>query len=211
MYKGVYTNGYRSGQPCVIKKFQNSPVFADRYFDADVAVIEKVLTLVSQFNDLGVINKTIRLNRATVWKLGPSGERGLVEPFIASWTKFNSNSGWTASSSQVWNQVMQALSHFSYHITGGQFVVCDLQGGVYSTGAVLSDPVVLSRTCSYGPTDLGPKGIETFFSRHVCNQYCRSAWTKPASSKRLIPIVKGTTMVNVPTQLGATPFSLRRY
>lgn len=29
---------------------------------------------------------------------------------------------------------MQALSHFSYHKTGGQLVLCDLQGGVLSRG-----------------------------------------------------------------------------
>jgi hypothetical protein len=29
---------------------------------------------------------------------------------------------------------MQALSHFSYHKTGGQLVLCDLQGGMMSRG-----------------------------------------------------------------------------
>ena len=32
---------------------------------------------------------------------------------------------------------MQALSHYSYHITGGQFLMCDLQGGWYSDGVIL--------------------------------------------------------------------------
>jgi hypothetical protein len=31
-------------------------------------------------------------------------------------------------------QAMQALSHFSYHKTGGQLVLCDLQGGIMSRG-----------------------------------------------------------------------------
>jgi len=31
-------------------------------------------------------------------------------------------------------QVMQALSHFSYHKSGGQMVLCDLQGGMMSRG-----------------------------------------------------------------------------
>jgi hypothetical protein len=33
----------------------------------------------------------------------------------------------------VW-QVMQALSHYSYHKSGGQMVLCDLQGGMLSRG-----------------------------------------------------------------------------
>jgi hypothetical protein len=35
-------------------------------------------------------------------------------------------------------QVMQALSHYSYSKSGGQVVLCDLQGGLTSQGAVLT-------------------------------------------------------------------------
>lgn len=211
VYKGVYVSGSRQGQECVAKQFRDNPVFEESYFATDVAVIEKVLALVSQFNDLKIINKTIRLNKATVWNVRHTGERLLVEPFIENWCKFNSNSGWTAGSSNVWHQVMQALSHFSYHVTGGQFVVCDLQGGIYSNGVVLSDPVVLSQSQKFGPTDLGPAGISTFFSKHVCNKYCRSGWNKPYNPIRKLPVVKGTTMDMVPTQMGRNPLSLRMY
>ena len=91
------------------------------------------------------------------------------EPFIQNYTKFNSNSGW-ADDSTPWPRVMQALSHFSYHITSGQFVLCDLQGGIYSNAVVLTDPVILSRSKRFGVTDLGPQGISSFFSNHVCNE-----------------------------------------
>jgi len=40
-----------------------------------------------------------------------------------------------------WDKVMQALSHFTYHISGGEFVLCDLQGGLSSDGAIITDPV----------------------------------------------------------------------
>ena len=51
---------------------------------------------------------------------------------------------------------MQALSHYSYHVSSGQFVLCDLQGGIYSDGAIITDPVIISRSAgTYGPTDLG--------------------------------------------------------
>jgi hypothetical protein len=51
-----------------------------------------------------------------------------------------------ANDETPWPRVMQALSHFSYHQSGGQHVLCDLQGGVYRDGIVLTDPAVLSRT-----------------------------------------------------------------
>ncbi|RSL83082.1 hypothetical protein CEP51_004713 [Fusarium floridanum] len=45
-----------------------------------------------------------------------------------------------------------------YHVSGGQFVLCDLQGGIYQREIVLSDPVILSRNRDYGVTDLGSEG-----------------------------------------------------
>ena len=82
----------------------------------------------------------------------------MVEPFITNWQKFNSNTGW-ASSGTDWTEIMQALSHYSYHVSGGQYLLCDLQGGLFRDGAILSDPVIMSRYGQYGPTDMGPEGI----------------------------------------------------
>ena len=95
-----------------------------------------------------------------------SGSKTLVEPFIEKWQKFNSNSGWNDGEATPWSRVMQALSHFSYHATAGSCVLCDLQGGVYADGVVLTDPVILSRDRQFGVTDLGTQGISTFFSQH---------------------------------------------
>ena len=44
-------------------------------------------------------------------------------------------------------------------------IVCDLQGVIEDDIVVLADPVIISKSGSYGPTDLGAKGIETFFFR----------------------------------------------
>lgn len=72
----------------------------------------------------------------------------------------------------------QALSHFSYHATGGSYVLCDLQGGVMEggKGVILTDPVILSRDREFGVTDLGAEGISTFFARHRCTKFCREHW-----------------------------------
>jgi hypothetical protein len=123
-----------------------------------------------------------------------AGHKVLQEPFIDNYHKFNSNTGW-ADSSNPWPQVMQALSHFSYHVSGGQFVLCDLQGGIYRDGVVLTDPVILSRNKSYGVTDLGTTGISSFFSNHRCNKYCRSRWSMPADQSRYYQIQMGTSMM----------------
>lgn len=102
---------------------------------------------------------------------------------------------------------MQSISHFSYHASGGNSLLCDLQGGIYSNGVVLTDPVVMSRKQLYGPTDLGSGGIETFFARHVCNQYCRGAWSKPRQPHAHFEEKKGTSMMMVLTRNSRQPLS----
>ncbi|KAL2015391.1 hypothetical protein VTK56DRAFT_5545 [Thermocarpiscus australiensis] len=96
---------------------------------------------------------------------------------------------------------MQVLSHFSCHVSGGFYVLCDLQGCIYRHEVVLSDPVILSRTREFGVTDLGPSGISSFFSHHSCNRYCRPHWTAPANPVPHIRPVRSTTMLkhSVPT------------
>lgn len=92
---------------------------------------------------------------------------------------------------------MQALSHYSYHKNAGKFLLCDLQGGILSNGrgAVLTDPVILSRDRSYGVTDLGPEGMSTFFSRHVCNGFCMAHWQKPRDQAAYFRVFAGTSMM----------------
>eukprot|EP00438_Fugacium_kawagutii_P028491 Skav203236 [mRNA] locus=scaffold2746:17526:17933:- [translate_table: standard] len=107
----------------------------------------------------------------------------LVElPIYGEYQKFNSNSGW---SSEV-GQLPTAFSHWTWVESNGEHLICDLQGyrgvpgGVPTTDGksnyyVFTDPAVLSKVSGkYGPTDLGEKGQETWFSHHVCNDFCKS-------------------------------------
>ncbi|KAI8961289.1 kinase-like protein [Daldinia sp. FL1419] len=201
--KGIYTSGTREGQPCVVKWFKTGAVYEEDYFTLDIKAVHKALEIVNKFNELNIINKAIKINVPGVWTYQSgeaAGQRALCEPFIHSYQKFNSNTGWT-DDSESWGEVMQALSHFSYHISGGQFVLCDLQGGIYQREVVLSDPVILSRNRDYGVTDLGPDGISSFFSQHRCNDYCRPHWTMPSNPTQIYRPVRGTTMLrhSVPT------------
>eukprot|EP00966_Prymnesium_polylepis_P022559 518856-Prymnesium_polylepis.1 len=79
-------------------------------------------------------------------------------------------------------------------MSSGQTMLCDLQGGPTASGAVISDPVIMSARQSFGVTDLGPKGIRNFFARHRCNQFCKSSWTKPRDAKVFYAAVESSTM-----------------
>ncbi|OTB04067.1 hypothetical protein M426DRAFT_166670 [Hypoxylon sp. CI-4A] len=204
--KGRYNSGPRRGEACVIKWFKTGAVFESDYFTLDIKAVNKALEIVNRFNELNIVNKSVKINVPAVWTFDKysgehAGQQHLCEPFIQNYQKFNSNTGWS-DDSKAWGEVMQALSHFSYHVTGGYFVLCDLQGGIYQHEVVLSDPVILSRDREYGVTDLGPDGITSFFSQHRCNNFCRSNWTKPANPVQIFRPVPGTTMMRrtVPTQ-----------
>ncbi|THC87548.1 hypothetical protein EYZ11_013006 [Aspergillus tanneri] len=204
--KGSYTSGPRKGEACVVKWFKTGAVFSNDYFTLDIKAVDKALEIVNRFNQLNIINKVVKINVPEVWYFTDksndewAGQRHLCEPFIKNYQKFNSNTGWN-DDSMAWGEVMQALSHFSYHITGGNYVLCDLQGGIYQHEVVLSDPVILSRNREYGVTDLGPDGISSFFSQHDCNDFCRRNWTQPANPMQRFRPVPGTTMMRrtVPT------------
>jgi hypothetical protein len=207
VYKGHYTEGRRDGGDCVCKKFKTGVVFAASYFVHELAVFNKAREIVNAFNAANLIDRKILLNQPEVWenfteKSSHHGEKVLVEPMIENFQKFNSNSGWADDDPTPWNEVMQALSHFSYHQTSGSHVICDLQGGVYKDGAVLTDPVILSRDQWFGPTDLRQEGITTFFAHHTCNQYCSRTWSKPGGKSIHFKAIKGTTMIQ-PAQVPA--------
>ena len=195
--KGKYVSGPRSGQTCIAKWFKTGAVFSAVYFSLDIKASDKALEIVNKFNQLNIVNKMVKINAPEVWtfKHGHwAGRKVLSEPFIQNYQKFNSNSGWN-DDSMTWGKVMQALSHFSYHISGGHYVLCDLQGGIYQREVILSDPVILSQKRDFGVTDLGPSGISSFFTHHKCNGFCRPTWIKPGNPTQRFRAVPGTTMI----------------
>lgn len=110
----------------------------------------------------------------------PDGENMLLEQRIfGTYEKFNSNSGWSSGNGKL----LDFFSHWSWVHSGGEYLVCDLQGhkgtpdgpkfGDEENYFLLTDPVVLSRTEKFGCTDLGQRGIENWFAAHKCNELCR--------------------------------------
>lgn len=210
VYKGEYTKGQRAGEACVGKMFKSGSVFAASFFDAELRVVEKALEINASFNRDEIINKRIWFNNPSVWTFlkgsGREGEKVLVEPMIENFEKFNSNTGWTPEQSSPWIQVMQALSHYSFHSTNCNLLLCDLQGGVYQDGFVITDPVIMSMKQEYGPTDLGAEGISTFFAGHKCNKFCNSSWMTPQDKKVYFKVQKGSAMV-LPTRRTRAPLT----
>lgn len=187
--KSIYTAGPRRGQKCVIKWPLSGHTYRRHRFDADLAIVDRALQIITLFNAARVIAEPIRLNIPEVWNI--ENAKVLIEPYIEDMRKYNSNSGWFRSGSG-WVRVMQALSHFSFDLTGGEELLCDVQGGVYESCAVLTDPVLCSRAEMYGATDLGRTGISNFFKHHKCNEYCRSYWKKPNSKQGSKIVYPGT-------------------
>lgn len=191
---GEYRGGPRTGQKAVAKTFKDKYRYMSMsFFDTDEAAVEKALHIISSFNGNKFIPDIIRLNIPERWKRD-DGEFMFVEPFIENFDKFNSNTGWISKQQGYWYEVLQSLSHFSYHLSSGQFLLCDLQGGIFRNGVILTDPVVCSRSSRFGPADLGFEGISTFFARHKCNRYCRDEWTKPRDARVYYSESEGTSM-----------------
>jgi len=170
---GYYTGGQRTGQRCVAKWYKDE----EDHFDHDLYAVEKAKKIITQWNQALGDNFKIRINIPERWTI--DGRDCLIEPFIDGFFKMNSNTGWTSSDISEDVLKLQALSHYSYHVSSGQFLLCDLQGGLYRDFIVLTDPVILSRNGRLGPMDLGPKGMSSFFHYHHCNRYCRSHWSEP--------------------------------
>ena len=182
-----------------------------QFYETDLKTSNEAIRLITKWNDAKFIDRMVRVNLPAVWTFTSSsrwaGRKVLQEPFIEKYQKFNSNSGW-ADDTIPWARVMQALSHFSYHTSGETTLLCDLQGGVYNDGVVLTDPVVMSNTREYGPTDLGPRGISSFFNNHVCNEYCRSEWRRPRDQMRYYTRTARTSMEHVPTRTSRPMMSM---
>lgn len=200
--RGKYINGPRHGQACVCKWFKKGHTKYDEFFTADIDAMHKAVEIVQRWNrERWIDGMSIKVNVPEVWQFQEgckyAGCKALLEPYIQNFRKFNSNTGWEAiqnSDTDDWPKVMAALSHFSYHSTRGQYLLCDLQGGITRDTAILTDPVVMSTGSEFGYTDLGEMGIKSWFTNHVCGKYCDKRWNKPRRMRQYFDYRQGTSM-----------------
>eukprot|EP00930_Biecheleria_cincta_P011251 TRINITY_DN1138_c0_g1_i2.p1 TRINITY_DN1138_c0_g1~~TRINITY_DN1138_c0_g1_i2.p1 ORF type:complete len:699 (-),score=80.89 TRINITY_DN1138_c0_g1_i2:283-2379(-) len=207
---GVYEKGPRIGQKVVRKRFLKDKHQRDLKEDAEVREVYenddwkcevdaslKAAEIVTQFNlEMHADDSPglVTINLPAIWRRGNPDKTGkhphrLIEPFIeGEYTKFNSNSGWTPPEDSRFSKndimdYMQALSHFSWDWSGGENLLCDLQGAYEDGKYVLTDPAIHSKKVgTYGDTDCGIVGQQAFFRHHKCSHWCQR---RPDGSERI--------------------------
>jgi hypothetical protein len=95
----------------------------------------------------------------------------------SSYAKFNSSFACIPESRDYeLNVICQAFSHYTWITSGKQLLVCDLQGKREGSRVILTDPVIHDSVSvlHHGATNLGEKGIHTFFQLHKCNDICQA-------------------------------------
>mmetsp|Transcript_42519 Transcript_42519/g.83595 ORF Transcript_42519/g.83595 Transcript_42519/m.83595 type:complete len:270 (+) Transcript_42519:227-1036(+) len=204
-YEGIYKGGNRNQQEAACKCFKS--IFRgleNEFFADDFRVADKAIDIAEDWNSIVEEDEKILMTKGDVMK--KNGIKYLVEPFIRYWTKYTSNNGWICSNEGWQGQAMEAFSHYSYHRTGGSLIVCDLQGRYRHDARKmkkcrfeLTDPAICSRRRSFGPTDLGEKGIHSFFANHRCNHFCNiggTRWQRPRDAQQWFPVSEGTSMIS---------------
>lgn len=204
-YAGTYIGGNRNQQEAVCKSFKSRfRVIEDEFFRYDFHVADRAIDLAEDWNDMCELGKEILITRGDVHTIG--GTQYMVEPLIRYFTKFTSNNGWIADEEdEGWQALaMEAFSHYTYHRSGGNLIVCDLQGrhrhDPYNSNRCrfeLTDPAICSRRRQFGPTDMGEKGIESFFDNHSCNRFCNydGRWQRPRETRQWFSLSSSTAMM----------------
>ena len=204
-YAATYVGGNRNNQEAIAKcfKLEYSGLEKD-FFRSDFQVADKAIQYAEEWNDFCASDETILVTKGDVMTI--NGKRYLVEPLIRHFTKFTSNNGWISEDEGWCGETMEAFTHYTYHRSGGHLIVCDLQGRYRhnrfknsKSRFELTDVAVCSRSCAYGPTDLGEKGIDSFFHNHVCNQFCNvnGRWQRPnpRTTRQWFPKESSTSMM----------------
>jgi len=202
-YAGTYIGGNRNNQEAVAKRFksQYSALESD-FFDSDFEVADQAIRYAEEWNNFCANDEKILITRGDIHTIG--GRKYLVEPLIRHFTKFTSNNGWISDDEGWHGAAMEAFTHYTYHRSGGNLIVCDLQGRFRhnrfqnsKSRFELTDVAVCSRRAQYGPTDLGEKGIDSFFNNHKCNQFCNvnGHWARPRRTRAWFPRSSSTSML----------------
>mmetsp|Transcript_19896 Transcript_19896/g.41727 ORF Transcript_19896/g.41727 Transcript_19896/m.41727 type:complete len:220 (-) Transcript_19896:459-1118(-) len=125
-YAGTYLCGNRNSQEAVCKcfKHQFSGIESD-YFRHDFQIADKAIQYAEEWNQFCDSDETILITKGDVHTIG--GKKYLVEPLIRYFKKFTSNNGWISDDGSWTSEAMEAFSHFTYHRSGGNLIVCDLQ------------------------------------------------------------------------------------
>ena len=108
--------------------------------------------------------------------LKENGKYYSIEEYLdGEFIKFNSNGGMV--NEEKYTSTLDAFSHWTYQATNEYLLISDLQGfNLNKDTFLLTDPAIICADTPkrFGPTNLGQRGVKAFFSRHQCNDICRS-------------------------------------
>ena len=194
-YKGTWTApAWDAGRACVVKELKSDYTWKPTDWDETLKITEKAKELAKPFNAEVHTNRPITYTDVHVLKVVSRSDPDET-PKLNEWvtcedyipgefTKWCSNYGYIGSGSSS----LPSFMHWSWWHTGGEEMVADLQGVRTDDSYLLTDPVIMSLSGSYGATDTGVEGMAMFFLRHTCNSFC-SHLPKPSLShfKRVIP------------------------
>mmetsp|Transcript_4050 Transcript_4050/g.10276 ORF Transcript_4050/g.10276 Transcript_4050/m.10276 type:complete len:312 (-) Transcript_4050:87-1022(-) len=213
-YAATYIGGNRNSQEAVAKCFKpRYKIMETEYFESDFEAADKAIQYAEEWNTMCANPyivprhtikdiRTILITRGDIHTIG--GTKYLVEPLIRGFTKFTSNNGWISDNEKWQGKIMEAFTHYTYHRSGGNLIVCDLQGRhkrntyeKHKSRFELTDVAICSRNRRFGPTDLGEKGIDSFFDNHVCNEFCNVGghWARPKNTRAWFPKQSSTSMM----------------
>jgi hypothetical protein len=194
-FRGKYENGRRVDQSAACKRFHSyfESLYAIEFYSYDFKVVDQAIVFAQQWNNFCQSKDSITFNRGALTTL--DGIQYLFEPIIQPYYKYTSNNGWILKdpSKRKVIECIEAFCHFTYHSSDRNMIVCDLQG-VYKLNRFtftrshyrLTDPAICSSRRLYGPTDMGQKGISSFFANHTCNQFCekygKGKWKRPRTA-----------------------------
>ncbi|CAK9011347.1 Alpha-protein kinase 1 (AK1) [Durusdinium trenchii] len=191
--------------PCIVKAFKRSRAMQAAEWNKDLQALDEATLLAPKFNrDVKPVIPWCQVMFASAFLYEVScvgststsafcqrrntqtgglreGERVCVEPELeGEFIKANCNNGYVSKKKGHHIDVAQAFSHYSWWVTKGELLICDLQGVLGKTGWKFTDPAIHSQEGQqrFGVTDLGPRGINAFFCSHTCNEICWK-WEKP--------------------------------
>eukprot|EP01083_Nonionella_stella_P216628 778473_1 len=215
-YKVYKDMGDGSGKNwLVMKKFKDGNAYTQDDWKGDIKCYAKAHQLVSAWNNLGIVDKKYYMQKPQLIKSGIHYKGGnatgyeskelesnpeaikrneyvLVEEMmdVSKYEKWNSNSGWFSNGKLS----VQAFCHWTYHYSNGDLLFCDAQGVRDVQGYNITDPAILSKSGEYGCTDIGEIGMDQWFARHICNQFCDKKWIKPKNiGNNSLPVKKAST------------------
>eukprot|EP00484_Ammonia_sp_Unknown_P028045 CAMPEP_0197046740 /NCGR_PEP_ID=MMETSP1384-20130603/22395_1 /TAXON_ID=29189 /ORGANISM="Ammonia sp." /LENGTH=271 /DNA_ID=CAMNT_0042478575 /DNA_START=39 /DNA_END=854 /DNA_ORIENTATION=- len=199
----------KHGHRAVVKKLKNtedlSPLYIKRGLEREVRAHRLTAHFANTWNQLNRSTQRIHVQVPYISQIRvhkkddmlstfgflnryrhEDGDYITVEDYIdGKFEKFNSNTGWVRDRKACIN----AFSHWTYHHSNGEYLVCDLQGvqrrnsgsdGEQCDCYELTDPVIMSsKDKKFGQTDLGMVGISNWFYHHQCNEFCDATWRKP--------------------------------